>query len=77
MLPSIPTAKSVIMLARFGAPDDEIFGVEPLSLNILGDEVLAALMGNKLDAKTMEFPGTQRTIVEISWGICKALNATT
>ena len=77
MLPSIPTAKSVIMLAKFGAPDDEIFGVEPLPLNILGDEVLVALMGNKLDVKTMDLTGDQRATVEISWNICKTLNATT
>ena len=45
------------MLAKFGAPDDEIFGVEPLSLNILGDAVLVALMGNKLDVKTIDLAG--------------------
>ena len=65
------------MLAKFGAPDDEIFGVEPLSLNILGDEVLVALMGNKLDVKTMDLTGDQSATVEISWNICKILNATT
>ena len=63
MLPSILTAKSVIMLAKFGAPDEEIFGVEPLSLNILGVEVLVALMGNKLDVKTMDLTGGQRATV--------------
>ena len=75
MLPSIPTAK--IMLAKFSAPDDVIFGVEPLSLNILGDEVLVALMGNKLDMKTMDLTGDQRATVDISWNIYKTLNATT
>ena len=77
MLPSTPTAKSVIMFAEFGAPDDEIFGVEPLSLIILGDEVLVALMGNKLDVKTMDLTGDQRATVDISWNNCKTLNATT
>ena len=41
-------------VSKFGAPADEIFGVEPLSVNILGDEVLVALMGNKVDVKTMD-----------------------
>ena len=77
MLPSIPTAKSVIMLATFGAPDDEIFGMEPLSLNMLGDEMFVVLMGSKLDVKTMDLTGNQRATVEISWNICKTLNATT
>ena len=77
MLPSIPTAKSVIMLAKLGVLDDDILGVEPLSLNILGDGVLVALMGNKLDVKTMDLRGDQRATVEISWNICKTLNATT
>ena len=45
------------MLAKFGALDDEIFGVEPLSLDILGNEVLVALMGNELDVKTMDLTG--------------------
>ena len=45
--------------------------------HILGDEVLVALMGNKLDVKTMELTGDQRATVEISWNICKTLNATT
>ena len=77
MLPSIPTAKSEVMFAKFGAPDDDIFGVEPLSLNILGDEVLVASMGNELVVKTMGLTGDQRATVEISWNICKTLNATT
>ena len=66
-----------MMLDKFGAPDDEIFGVEPLSLNILGDEVFVALMGSKLDVKTMDLTGDQRATVEIPWNICKTLNTTT
>ena len=73
----MPTAKSVIMLPNFGALDDEIFGVEPLSINSLRREVLVALMGNKLDVKTMDLTGDQRATGEISWNSCKTLNATT
>ena len=69
MLPSLPSAKSVIMLAKAGAPDGDIFGVEPLPLIILGDEVFVALMGKKLDVKTMDLTGDQRATVELSWNI--------
>ena len=46
-------------------------------VKILGGEVLVALMGNKLEVKTMDLTGDQRATFEISWNICKTFNATT
>jgi hypothetical protein len=62
----IPTSISVIILAKFGAPDEVIFGFVPLSLNILGAEVLVALMGSKLEVKTMDLTGDHNGTVAIS-----------
>ena len=68
----IPTSKSVITLDKFGAPDDikpKLPELSELSLNTLGADVLVALMGKRLDVKTIDLTGDQIETVAISWNI--------
>jgi hypothetical protein len=52
------------MLARLAAPEDDM-PVE-LSLKRVGAEVLVALMGNRLEQKTIEATGLNKFKVSIS-----------